>query len=191
VRRTKPQHRRRQHQADRAVEPEDEPPVAERQHDCPVERPEDAAELLHGAHDAERQPSTLRRPEVGDERKSGRDQATTADALDQPAEHDALEVVGRGGDQGPDGEHHERSQQHRDAAAQVGDAADQWQHPDVAQQEARHDRCGALQLVEVEARRGHHVGQREHHDVRVGGRERDRDGCQPQEDLRGGADGLP
>jgi hypothetical protein len=61
--------------------------------------------------------------------------------------------------------------QDRHAAAQVGDPADQGQHRDVPEQEARHDRGGALELVDGDAGAGHHVRQREDDDVGVGRRE--------------------
>ena len=75
----------------------------------------------------------------------------------------------------PSGEHDQRHHQHRQAAAQVGDPTDEREHGDVAEQEAGHDRRGPLELVDRDADAGHHVGQREHHDVGVGGRERDGD----------------
>ena len=93
-----------QDQPDRAVEPEDRPPVADRQHDRAVQRAEDAAELLHRADDAERQTALVRWPQVGDQGQRGRDQAAAADALDQPAGDHRLEVVGRGRDDRADRE---------------------------------------------------------------------------------------
>ncbi len=175
-----------QDQSDRAIEPEDVAPVAERQHDGAVERPEDAAELLDRADDAERQPAPGWRPHVGDQREGRRYEATAAHALDEATSNHAVEVVGGGRYDRADREDQHRAEEHGDAAAQIGNAADQGEDADVAEQEPRQDRRRLLQLVDVKTGRAHHVGQREDDDIRVGGGERDRDGRESQQSARGG-----
>ena len=177
-----PHHRGGEHESDRAVQPEDVAPRPEREDDRSVERPDDAAELLYRADDPERQAATRRRPQVGHQGEGRRDETAAADALDEPAGDDAGQVVRRGRDDRADREHDEAAEQDGDASAQVGDASDERQHGDVAEQEAGHDRRGPLELVEVEPDRGHHVGQRQHDDVGVGGREHDRDRREPEQD---------
>ena len=54
------------------------------------------------------------------------------------------------------------------------------EYRDVAEQEARDDRGGPLQLIRRQAYPSHHVGQRQYDDVSVGRRERDRDRRQGQ-----------
>ena len=140
------------------------------------QRAEDGADLLDRGDDAERHAAALGRVEVGDEGEGGRHQPAAADALEEAAGDHAGHVVGERGDQGAEGEDHQRHHQHRHPAAEVGDAADQRQHRDVAEQEAADDRGRALELVDRHPDAGHHVGEREHHDVGVGGGERHRDG---------------
>ena len=55
------------------------------------------------------------------------------------------------------------------------------QHRDVAEQEAGDDRRGPLELVDRDADRRHHVGQREHHDIGVDRGERDGGGAEAEE----------
>ena len=110
----------------------------------------------------------------------------TADALEEAAGDDAGHVVGQRRDQAAEGEEHERHDQDGNPPAEVGDAADQREHRDVPEQEARHDRRGLLELVDGHADRGHHLREREHHDVGVGGREADRDGGQREQQARPG-----
>ena len=182
----------RQDQADDQVHHEDEPPVGHRQHDRAEERTEHAADLLDRGDHAERHPASFDGVEVGDEREGRGHQPAAADALEEPAGHHRGHVVGEGGQQGARGEDDEGGDQDGHPAAQVGDAADQREHRDVPEQEARHDRRGLLELVDGHADRGHHLREREHHDVGVGGRERDRDRRQRQERPRpgGGAHGA-
>ena len=78
----------------------------------------------------------------------------------------------------------QRGDQHRHPAAQVGDPADQRQHRDVPEQEAGDDRGGPLELVDRDAGAGHHVGQREHDDVGVRGRERHGDRRETEQQPR-------
>jgi hypothetical protein len=104
---------------------------------------------------------------------------------EEPARDDAGHVVGDGGDQRAEREEDQRHHQHGHATAQVGDAADEREHRDVAEQEPADDRRCALELVDRHPDPGHHVGQREHHDVRVGGGERDGDRRHGEEHPRG------
>ena len=57
--------------------------------------------------------------------------------------------------------------------------------PDVAQQEARDDRCGPLELIDVQADRRHHGRQGQDDDVGVCRRERDRNDGESQHDAAG------
>ena len=173
-----------QDQPDGEVDGEDRPPVGHGEHGRAEERTEHRADLLDRRHDAQRDAAALDGVEVGDEREGGGHQAAAADALEEPAGDDARHVVGQRRDEGAQREEHQRHHQHRHPAAQVGDPADQREHRDVAEQEAADDRGGPLQLVDRHPDAGHHVGQRQHDDVRVGGGERDGDGRHRQEQPR-------
>ena len=173
-----------QDEADGEVDPEDVAPGAEGEDHGAVQRAEDAAELLHGSDDAEWHPAPLGGVEVGDQRERHGHEATAAHALEEATGHQAAEVVRRCGDQRAEGEDHECCDEDGGSAAEVGDPADQREHRDVPEQEAAHDRGGSLQLVDVEPDRAHHVGQGEHHDVGVGGRERHGYGGQAEQELR-------
>ena len=173
-----------EHQPDGEVDQEDRPPVGDREDQGAEQRPDDAARLLDRRHDPEGYGAALDGVEIGDEGQRGRHQAAAAQALQEPAGHHRRHVVGERGDQRAEGEDHQRGDQHRHPAAQVGDPADQRQHRDVAEQEAGDDRRGALELLGGVAHRAEHVGQRQDDDVGVRGGERDRDGGQGQQPPR-------
>lgn len=86
-------------------------------------------------------------------------------------------------DRRADDEHGEAAEEHALARGEVGEAADEREHGDVAEEEARDDRGRALERVDAEADAGHHVGEGEHDDIGVGGGERHRD--------RGGREECP
>ena len=171
-------------QAGGEVDPEDVAPGAEGEHDGAVQRADDAAELLHGSDDAEGHAASFGRVEVGDQREGHRHQSAAADALEEATDHQAREVVRRSGHQRAEGEHHERRDQDGGSSTEVGDPADQREHRDVPEQEAADDRCGSLELVDAEADRAHHVGQGEHDDVGVRGREGNGNRCQAEQQPR-------
>jgi hypothetical protein len=171
-------------QADGEVDPEDVAPGAEGEHHGAVQRAEDAAELLHRPDHAEGHAASFGGVEVGDERERHRHQATATHALQETTGDQAAEVVRRCGDQRAEREDHECCDKYGSATAEIGDPADQREHRDVTEEEAAHDRGGTLQLVDVEPDRAHHVGEGEHDDVGVGGRECHGDGCQAEQELR-------
>jgi hypothetical protein len=105
--------------------------------------------------------------------------------LDDPAGHEHRQLGGQGGDRRADDEDPEAGQQHPLSLDEVGDPADQREHGDVAEQEARDDRGGPLQRVDADADPGHHVGQGEHDDVGVGSGEGDGDGGRREQCPRG------
>jgi hypothetical protein len=156
-------------------------PRGDGQHQRAVQRAHHAAELLHGTDHPERDAAARRRVEVGHQREGRGHEPAAADALQKPAGHHARQVVGRRGHQRPEGEDDQRADEHRRPAAQVGDPADEGEDRDVAEQEAGHDRGGPLQLVDGQPDAGHHVRQRQHHDVGVGGGEPDRHGRERQQ----------
>jgi hypothetical protein len=176
-----------QHAAD-AVEDEDAAPAGEGEHGGAEQRAEHAAELLDRGDEAEGHAPALDRVERRDQRHRRGHQATTADALQEAARDHAGQVERRSGHDGPEGEGDQRGGQHRHRAADVGHPADEREHRDVSQQEARHDRRRPLQLLDADVDRGHHVGQREHDDVGVDGREHDRGPAQDQQHPRPAVD---
>ena len=72
-------------EADGEVDPEDVAPGAEGEHHGAVQRADDAAELLDGADDAERDAAPVGGVEVGHQGERHRDQAAAADALEEAA----------------------------------------------------------------------------------------------------------
>ena len=184
-----------QHQGDGQVDPEDVAPAAEGEHHRAVHGPHHVAELLHRADHAEGYAALPRGVEVGHQRQRRRQQPAGADALQQAADHDRGQVVGRRGHQRAEREHHQRAHQRGQPTAQVRDPTDQREYGDVAEEEARDDRRAALELVGREVRGRHHVRQRQDHDVVVGGREGDGHGGQAEQQpaTPGGAglQGLP
>ena len=162
-----------QHESGSDVEPEDRSPSRPREDDRAQHRSEHRPQLLHGADDAERRAAPVRRPQVRDEREGRRHEATTADALEHASRDEHRHLDGERRDGGPDGEDEQTAEQDPAPVEQVGQAADEGQHRDVAEEEARDDRRRPLEGVDADADTGHHVGQREDDDVGVGGRERD------------------
>jgi hypothetical protein len=160
------------------VEPEDRPPVGDRQHRRPGEGPEHRAQLLHRADHAERHRPAPGRPAIGDQGERRRHQSPGTHAL-QPTPQDRRTQVVRGrGEQGAQREEQQAADQHRDPAAQVGQPAQQRQGGGVAEQEAADDRRGPLQLVQAHSDPGQDVGQREDDDVGVGGGDENGEGGQ-------------
>ena len=172
-----------QDDAEHHVEPEDRPPVGDREDRRTQQRPEHAAELLHRADHAERGAAAPRRPQVGHQGERRRHQPAAAHALQHPTRDQHRQLHGAGGDHGADDEHRQGTEQHPLPGHEVGDPADQREHGDVAEQEARDDGGGPLQGLDPQPHPGHHVGQGEHDDVGVSGGEGDRD--------RGGAEQRP
>ncbi len=142
---------------------------------APHSGPDHAADLLDRSDHAQRHGAAVLRVEVGHQGERRGHQASGAHALHQPSDDHRGEVVGGGGQQRAEGEHREGADQHRDSAPEVGDPADEREHRDVPEQEARDDRGRPLEGVDRHADPGHHVGQREDDDVGVGGREGDRE----------------
>ncbi len=177
-------HGEREQDPDHEVEHEDRAPARHREHRRAQQGAEHAARLLDRGDDAERHPAALHGVEVRDQRERCRDQATAAEPL-QEAPHDhAGQVVGEGRDQRAEREDDQGRDQHRGSPAQVGDASDQRQHGDVAEQEARDDRRGPLELLRRDPGRGTHLGQGEDHDVGVRGGEGHRDGGEAEQQPR-------
>jgi hypothetical protein len=183
---TKP-HARDAHGQDQAhgqVDREDRPPVGDGEHQGSEQRADHAAGLLHRRHDAEGYGAALGGVEVGDQGEGRRNEPSAAQALEEPAGHHGRHVEGQGRDERPQCEDDQRRDQHRHPSTKVGDPADQRQHRDVPEQEARDDRRRALQLLRGVADRAEHVGQREDDDVGVRGGERDRDSGECQQPPR-------
>ena len=140
------------------------------------QRAEHAAELLHRADDAERgaaavaaargrrpgraspAPARRRRRPAGPGRTTSTGSSTASAVTTEPTTNTARQPS-----------------RTRCRGSEVGEPADQRQHRDVAEQEARDDRGRPLQRLDAQPDPGHHVGQRQHDDVGVGRGERDRD----------------
>ena len=159
----------------REVRPEHGAPAGRREDDRPGQRAEHAAELLDGAHRAEREAPALDRPPVGDEGERRGHEPSAAQALQAAAEHRGRQGVRAGGEQRPDREGEQARDEHGDAAAQVREPADERQDRDVAEEEGADERGAALQLVDAQPDAGHHLGQHEDDDVGVRRREQDGD----------------
>ena len=176
----------RQHHPEQGVDPEDRAPVGDDEHEGTEHRAEHRAQLLHRADDAERHAAPVGGPELRDDRQRRRHQAASPDALHDPAGHEHRQLGGQRGDHGTDHEDPEAGQQHPLPVDEVGDPADERQHRDVAQEEARDDRRRPLQGVDADADPAHHVGEGEHDDVGVGGGEGDGDRGRREQRPRGG-----
>ena len=109
----------------------------------------------------------------------------------RPRPNGRTERVGGRGEQRAEREDQEAADQHRHAAAQVGQPAEQWQRRGVAEQEAADDRRGPLQLVEPDADPGQDVGQRQDDDVGVGRGDEDGEGREDDDRQPGAPVGRP
>ena len=181
-----PQHRTGEQQTQHRVQPEDGPPVSDDEDEGAEHRAEHGPEFLHRPDDTQGYPAPVRRPELGDDGQGGRHEASSADALDHPAGHEHGQLDGQGGDHRPDDEDPQAGEQHPLAVDEVGQPTDEGQHRDVAEQEARDDRCRPLEGVDAHPDTAHHVGQGEDDDIGVGGGEGDGDGSRREQCPRGG-----
>ena len=86
----------------------------------------------------------------------------------------------------PDDEDAETTEEHPLAVDEVGDPADERKHRDVAEEEARDDRCRPLEGIDAHADAAHHVGEGQDDDVGVRRGEGDGDRGRREERPRGG-----